>query len=509
MDGPLVTPAETSQSRSSKGKLKYWLVMVLISIGTTVTVLIVLTCTYAASLHWRSTKIGNLQLAINASVKAKHDLTISLATLKKGLKYEACLNSHACGIREGFITDIMKREGGAGYVASSWVNKTQESYVHFLSPTLDNQKTCHVSHTKEIDNDWKSHKFFRAAANEAFFYSFPNLYRVKSDCHTESIDLKNDFLSGVVGTGVEGEYLLVCGYGVVHVALLKPDFKLGWDIMFGERDFYIYISDSQLIRLHDGRFAFSFYYDIKQEQDANLSAKAEALFKAEPITAGKAAGCACYGTIQLPADHHDVKHVVSKTNCSTGIYHGFAITESASNTILALGIRGFDITISELDEGLNVVNNRIVYYNNTKFFFRNYGSAYRISDSKYAFSLIVTKADNYTWANTFIYDYNKNEITKSVSLNDTSCYNTPMMSTELSRNYDGSGILAMSVRDSYALISVNSNATDIKQGNHKGFWHMAAIGNGGYVVNRNDNEGVWTFYPWQDEKARLNCTEFM
>ncbi len=514
MDGSSVTPASTNQPRASKGRLKYWLIMALISIGTTLIMLIILACIFATSMHWRSVRAEELQTKVNALNETRRNLAKSLDTLNKGLKYEACLSSHVDEIGEGFVTGIMKQEGGAGYVVSSWIGESLESYVHFLSPTLGSRKSCRVQQGPKDYTLWVSHKIFRAAAHEVVFYVYPYLYFVKSDCQFKRILLGGNLLFGVVGTGVEGEYLLAHdnSKGLIYVSLVRSNGESVWTMISKQVHAYLYISNSQFIRLHDGRFVLSYYYLEDKKQNVNLSARAGGeLIKTASIanSSAKTVGYSCFVSIKLPANHNDMKKAFTIAAETPSVYNTFAILESAKNTILGVAITGNIVQVIELDEKLDTVKFRKKYYSGAEGFFREYGAAYRISPNKYAFSLMLEKKDNTVYVDTFIYDYDKNEITKSVSLNDEKCYSAPTFTTDLSHRYDGSAVLAVSTMNAYALISVNSNVTDIAEGDNKGFWHMAETGNGGYVVNRDGRAGVWTFYPWQDDNSKLNCTEFM
>ncbi len=476
-------------------------------------VISVFVCEFGA----RLCSINNTKYGLSSSLASEQDTAANISkeidNLRNFARYQACSNRHVAGIKADMIT-ALERQPKVGYVASSWTTLGREMDVHFLPENLHGIKTCSIGAATYRDS-WNTHRFFRSSTdNEAVFYSYPTLYFIrKSDCRVRSLSFEDYNVTAVAEGRVAGEYLIVYGKrafmnyygpGAVNLGLVNSARKLAWSKKIAGDAYFVYDTETEMIKLKDGRYALSYTFcpPLLQVRKDLINAHSK-----DPKYA-----CVCIAIIEVGETAEDVK---TRKVYNDDIFHIFGLVEADNGNILGLGRQGEDMIIVEVSKGLTVVRSKLVAKKKAGHHL-DYGGAYRVSATKYAFAAESVWGDESMeeecYDNAFIYDYSTNTIAKSARFRVYNFYPTHSMNPAFSAYPNGGGVLAVGSWDGYLVLPANGKASVVRGGPRAGagFWHMVAARDGGYLVHRPSGDSlkkIWKLYPWQNEQEQeLNCT---
>ncbi len=494
MERPLVAPAPQNgnvaagDNTSNESRRSRWFQFIVLTISACIIVLVLLVMLVAfmSLLHARDSAIPSLSSSLDRANFA--------------IRYHACCTGYSATIRATHLTRIATQDPYAGYMISLWNQTDQKTSVQFYSETLQLQRTCHVDHVDANEEVWMSHWFFPVADEEAIFYSYPSLFFVrKRDCEKRSIKFGEDLVGSVLPIGKAGEFLVAYGTGTVNIGLVNSDRKLVWSKKIDGPNTYTFAGNSGMIRLKNGRYALTYYTNYGSPlQKSSASVGTMSTF--------------CIATIEIAASHPTADSVQFKKVCGQGLMQSFGLIETGTGTILSLGVdSAWDLVVFEVHPTTLVARVNLVLKETTGFFY-NYGSAYRASATRYAFSAGTRQTqDQDTYAEAIIYDYPSNRVVNSATLELETYLQSPTIgSTLFGGGNTWNAVFTVGVHGGFAALPVGRGNV-IKRGNVSGeFWHMAATSDGGYVVHSGGEtmeKKVWKFYPWQNE--REDCTDVL
>ncbi len=532
-DGP--GPRPEPDTEPGAPALKRWLMVTVVAGCTAAVILMIAIAVLANNIQLKNREVGSLVDNLSVVGGDADLLNRSVNVLKDSVRYHACFNRRVLDLDEDIVTGIVAHD--KGYVVATFNEADNKTMVRFLSESLAVLKQCDVNAVENVKMLVRQ-KIFWASADEAVLYSYPNLYFLNRDnCHLHGFNYADKLIAGVLETDKSGEYLVAYTYdleqklGPMYIALV--DSKSGksvWDMKeVNARDCTDYISNAEMIRLKDGRFAINYlaYFDHTSspnkertlaKHDDNAGATA-APRTGEALSLAHEVKRSCISMIDLGKDHSKKENVKINSLCdaNTGYDFMFAMAETDKQTILSLAMdANGNLVVLETKEDLKERLTKVVIKKVTGALV-NFNDAYRVSATKYAFSLSNTvdpKAE-VDLAEAFIYDYASNKIVSQARINTDTNYVSGIINTAVT-HLDGSrAVFAMASRDGVAILSVNGGTPLVQEQHDVGFWHMAPARDGGYLVNKGiaQHAGVlWTYYPWQDrdeEQGRLNCTPFI
>ncbi len=524
--------AAVAEPEGEKGT-RFWLAVSLVAGFSIVLILFLTIFVLTGSLHSSNHDVVALSDSLYAAKQTNVDLASSFELLKSAVKYHACCNRHVLNTMDTTITAMMSTSWG--YAISTWNENKKVTKLIMLSDDLVAVgKKCPTYSTENPDAITLQRIFKAQSADEVIFAGMGSVSFVKHDCSSAStVTVDALFVIGVLPTaGATNEYLAAYGFiqefetpGPISIGLINAKRELAWDIYVDDTGYAkAYISNSEFIRLKDGRFALAYTY--LQDMPTTFRNATKSAFRGPRVSPIKATvgeeavvKMFCIAIITLDKDHTHSTGAHFKKSCNENYHQSFSMAETEAGTLLVLGVDSKkNIVLFEVDENdLDKKSTRMIIEENAYGCFSNDGSAFKISANKYAFSMVVARKDqDDLYALALIYDYKNNVLTNNATLYLNGMYISPAVSSDLSRFPDRGPIFTVMVRDEVAVLPVNvDHKVYRQQGREAGFWHMAAAKDGGYVVQKGKqgHQGIlWTYYPWQDreeENGRLNCSQIL
>ncbi len=445
--------------------------------------LVVLILTFAAIaflcslLRGSRASILDLLSSLAAESNASAALRIRIDSAQRKLNYHSNCNRREANLTATRLTALAWDQDQ--YAVSTWNSSGSRTGLLFFSDELEMRKTCLVdSHGRSTS--WKTHRLLRVGGDgEVVFYSQPSLFFIQiKDCFSRNITFGVANIGSLAETATAGEYLISYGGGNVYIGLINSAHTLLWSKEVDSYGMRVYQRDSSLIRLRVERFALLYQQDRGKELGDRL----------------------CLAIIDIGTSHANPK--LTKT-CFTSMRHGFGLAETDVGGLLVLGVgEDWSLVLAEIDPArlefpaaIRLVLGKVSNYS------RDAGETYRISRTRFAFV-----ADTVDHASALIYDYPSNRVTKSVRIPSRG----QGVRSMLTRYGNDASVLTMYTETGFAALPTGDRTRDfVRRGADAGLPHMAATGDGGYLVasGENGDEGnlrISRFYPWQEAAAAID-----
>ncbi len=463
-------PASGNTSKSG-----FWLVAALAGGCATLLILLISVCIFASGISQRNRHIESLSQSLNDDEYA--------------LKYHACFNKYKATVNASYLSAITPFEDFSGYVVSALDKYGTTAHFHFFSPVLRLQRRCSIDN---LEYDMPI-RVLRASRAEIVVYIAPTLIFINPQtCAHSHISLGSGAqVAGVLSTKVRGEYLVVYANGAGYASLVNSTRQVVWTKKVERKEIIVYISNAEVLRLQDGRYAFAYM-----------------IAGPLPFLNSSAESYMCVSVFEARKDANVTKL------CNKNYVQTFGLVETKAGSLLMLAghwaYTSGNIDLVEIYQNLTTMSVKQRILSNIEGFARDFGAAYKVSPTKFAFAASIINPDSV--ALILIYDYATNKFTRTVTLNMTGTYGTATMKSEITRlPGNGGTIFTVSTHSGFAAIPVNGGQGFVREGLDTGFGLMAGSGDGGYVVHAEDNNidgsevrRIWKFYPWETE-TEVDC----